>query len=285
MKWLLSVVVVSLLSCGDSQSNNETKKDSYEGIAGEWIVAYPTFEEIDSKGQKLYAEIQDSILSVQGLQLVRFAPDGSFYRTDSIDVKGRWLLSGNSALTINGGGNGFDPFRADNISYKNKNKEMELTERVYYKDYTVKVTWHLARLTNRKDTINDLFSEMHHRWRRKPTAPESDEAIKERLAAALSYHSNYYMMVAQHANYFLSSRIILPLAFYQHALGLKPFSGKSAFASLFYDSTQALTAHAHLENTMRSIAGSYPRNENYVIGYAHCMRQMAAYLRGKNDWR
>lgn len=314
MKWITLLLIVSLLSCGDSQPKSDRRTDvlnpdrnnkapqpkeekpseekpsehkpfPYNGITGEWLVAYSSYEEDDSKGEVLYERIKDSILTVQALHLLRFAADGNFYRTDTTGIKGRWQLAGNK-LTIDKGGHGFDPFRGTDVSWDKDEEELVMTEPVRYKNYTIKVTWHFIPLTVAKDTIADLFSANLNRWRIKPTAPESEAAIKERLAAALSYYSKYYMMIAGRTNYFLSDRIILPIAFYQHALGLKPFDAKSEFAKLFYDRKQALLAHNFLENTMRDIAGNYPSDDkSYVIGYANCMRQMAAYLRGRKDWK
>ncbi|HEX2631013.1 MAG TPA: hypothetical protein VHM26_18480 [Chitinophagaceae bacterium] len=315
MKWLSLLLIVSLLSCGDGQPkpdrepgalnperNNkkqEKKKEelpeqtsalkkpfTYNGIAGDWLVGYSSYEEDDSKGEELYDKIQDSIITNQGLQLVRFAPDGNFYRTDMKGVKGRWQLVNGNKLKIDKGGKGFNSFTGDNVSYDKDEEELLMMENVRYKNSTVKVTWHFMPLTAGKDTIADLFSDDMNRWRIKPSAPESEAAIKERLAASLTYHSKYYMMIADRTNYFLSDRIILPFEFYQHAMGLNPFDPKSEFAGLFYDRKQAELAHGYIKSAMDGIDGHYPADdENFVIGYAHFMRQMAAYLRGEKNWK
>jgi hypothetical protein len=281
MRSLPVIFLLLLFACKSKPLSPEEKLRN--AISGEWLVVYPSRDALSSGGREVYNEIKDSITSLQALRILRFAPDGSFYSSDSIAAKGKWTFFGGNEITVNAGGNGFAHFRADNLTYNETSEQMEMTERVTHKGNIVKVVWHLKKLTN-KDTNAALFSPVNHRWRIKPTAPEPDDSIRERVAGTLSYYSQYYMTVAQHANYFLKSRIILPLAFYQHALGLKPLKADSEFAALFYDSTQASIGHYFLEQALKEIADTeaYPRDDSYVIGYANCMKLMAAILRRKN---
>ncbi len=266
----MRIVAIAFLLFFISCKSTVGKQKSSADIAGQWLILYPDHQLKNSRERQVYTELQDSIVGLSGLKLVSFSKDGSFRQMDSLDKQGKWIVSENKLL-ITGGGKGFDEFRADVVEYTDD--ELQLAEYVRAKGVSIKLVWHFKKVN--KSASENLFEVKNNSWRIKPTQRESDEAIRKRLSEMLTYYSDYYKLVVKESSYFVPERVVLPLAFYQHAIGLRPLKRAPVFANLFFDSTQAVKAHLYLEETLFDLRGKFPRRENYVEEYAIFMKQMA----------
>ena len=121
-----------------------------------------------------------------------------------------------------------------------------------------------------------LFSSEANHWRKKPTAPEPESAIRKRLVSLLKYYSDYFKLVSKESSYFLVSRVPLPFRYYQHAIGLRDM--QPAFVNLFYNEDDAKKAYTILEQTINALTGKFDWNENFVVEYGLSLKKMANWL-------
>lgn len=221
--------------------------------------------------------MQDSIISARGLKLVQFFSDGSFQQLDSMGKKGKWNVTDKEIVVIQGG-EGFHEFQTEFFDYKDN--ELRTIEYVKKDDETMKLVWHLKKIDG-----GALFKEASNRWRKKPQQPESVEQIKTRLSDMLGFYADYYKLVSKESSYFIPTRVVVPLNFYQHAIGIKPFENSSPFTGFFYDSTQAMKAYKYLSAAMTATAEDFPSENNFVDEYAIYMEMLSkAVMRGTQIW-
>ena len=219
----------------------------------------------------IYGRIQDSLVVLKGLKLIRLTEKGVFQQMDSLENKGKWGLSADREIHIEGGGKGFDDFKARFTDYKDG--MLRVTEFVKVDGESLKLIWNLKRLTGKKAA--NLFSDENNSWRRRPAQPETEKQMKERLSQMLRYYSDYYQVVEGEANYFVPTRIVLPLKFYQHAMGMSDFDEESFFASLFYSKDQASKAYDYLADTIDGLHDDFETSKSYVQEYAWFLGKMA----------
>lgn len=249
-------------------------------IEGNWLVVYPDHDDNNSRQKKAYGEIQDSVVGLMGLKLVRFDKGGGFRQMDSLETGGQWAVTDDLLLQVENGGEGYAPFTAEFFQYEND--IMELVETIRYKGESIELKWRLKRLKGKE--ASRLFDDKSNVWRKRPLTPETDEQLKERMADMLDYYSTYYFLVDRESSYFIPSRVMLPFRFYQHAIGLRPLTEKSSFMKLFYDSAQAAKAHLSLDIAMGKLRGRFPSDgESFIHEYASYMKLMAEEIRKMNQ--
>lgn len=100
-------------------------------IEGNWLVVYPDHDDNNSRQKKAYGEIQDSVIGLMGLKLVRFDKGGGFRQMDSLETGGQWAVTDDLLLQVENGGEGYAPFTAEFFQYKKD--IMELVETIRYK--------------------------------------------------------------------------------------------------------------------------------------------------------
>ena len=247
-----------------------------ELIVGNWLIAYPKHSLKTAHQQEVYGRHQDSLVNLFGLKLISFDAKGRFTDMDSAMAStGKWALKGDSSLRITGGGKGFHPFDAmiRRIGYG----RMQLIQYLPLEDERIKVTWHLEQV-DEDHAGASLFEPAMNNWRRKPTASESVDDMKKRLATALSFYGTYFETISGEANYFSPIRVPLPFEYYQHGLGMSSFI-KPAFRELFYDVADANTAYELLETTISTLSKQYPSGKTYTNEYGAFLKLMAAKLR------
>ncbi len=247
------------------------RQQALKDIEGNWLIVFPDHNGLTAKPQKeAYGKAQDSIVSLMGLKLISFEKDGLFRQIDSVYSKGRWELTDDMKIRIHQGGEGFAPFEAGLVSYKDS--VLKIEEVIRYKNYKFPIVWNLKRMG--KGEVAALFAASANNWRQIPKQPETEAQLVQRVKAMLNYYSSYYHMVAREASYFIPLRTPLPFRFYQHAIGLQSLDSRKDFQQLFYDSTQAARAHYLVEAAINR--SRFPgTSQNYVHEYAAYMEILA----------
>lgn len=256
---IVALLLSCLISCNADTRQEKLKKD----LTGDWLVLYADHKLMNSDQRLIYAIMQDSIISMRGLKLVQFFRDGSFQQLDSLGKKGRWNVSDKDIVIIEGG-EGFNGFETEFFDLKDD--VLRTVEYVRKDDETIKLVWHLKKIDG-----SALFKDASNLWRKKPGQPESDQQLKTRLSDMLGFYADYYKLLSKESSYFIPTRVVVPLNFYQHAMGMKEFDPQSPFASLFYDSTQAARAYQYIVDAMDAPDTNYPSGGNYVDEYAKYM--------------
>ncbi|MBO9593042.1 MAG: hypothetical protein J7599_09035 [Niabella sp.] len=120
----------------------------------------------------------------------------------------------------------------------------------------------------------DLAHASLNQWRTPAPQPETPVQIAARVAGLLRYDA-LYLEVLNNSNsdYFNTRKFHLPFSYYNGGLSLKPFDPASSFAALFYDSGDAKKAHELLQTHFNT--RPYPREKNYMLGYAGFMKNLA----------
>lgn len=262
-----------LLSCKSTTREEKNR----QAIEGKWLIVYPDEQLRSSDEERIYAAIQDSLVQLKGLKLVAFEKSGLFYQADHPERKGIWKINDDKRFVIEEGGDGFSPFRAT-LTQAGK-ESMILTEFVRYEGESLELDWHLVKMKEKEAAV--FFDEDKNKWKQRPALPETEKALKEKLASMLDYYAAYYLYIRERSSYFIPGRVLLPFQFYQHAVGLRPLKNCPSFQQLFFDSAQAARAHSFLENGMRSLAGQFPKSEenSYVHEYALYMKLLAKEMR------
>lgn len=171
MPYLLLLVLVIFNSCKSGKKESEISNS----ISGNWIIIYPEHQLKNEKQKKLYATIQDSIISLFGLKLISFKEDGRFMQMDSIANNGKWEMENNSVIYVINGGRGFDKFK---ITFTAFDKGvLQLTEYVTWKDEKLRLVWQFVKVKN--ELSDNLFSDAANWWRQKPLKSQSPVEIKK----------------------------------------------------------------------------------------------------------
>lgn len=246
--------------------------DAQKAITGNWFVLYPEDVLVNEEQERIYAEIQDSLTGLKCLKLVSFSPNGEFSQLDSIDIKGRWGTKEDENVLVYDGGRGFDNFKSTFTGLKDD--VLRLTEIVNSGGEKIKLIWHLKKIEDGYAT--QLFTPAMNEWRRKPLRPESDAELKRKLVQVLEYYSIYFQLIADESSYFIPGRVILPVNFYQHGIGLKKFDRESKFTSLFYSSEQTEMAYFILKGAFNRAKFDTPKDlKSYSAEYALMLKELA----------
>jgi len=266
MRWSIIIILFVGFSC---KPLSETEK-LHQTLTGKWLIVAPDHKLKDSWQKMVYSRIQDSIVELKGLKLVRLSDNGIFQQIDSSEKKGRWGITADNVVFIEKGGKGFEYFSANFTNYKSN--LLQLTEIVEAGGEKIELTWNLKKVTS--GSAAKLFDEENNEWRKRPDQPETKKQITVRLSFMLQYYADYYKLVTKEASFFIPSRIILPFKFYQHAIGMKPFDEKSFFVKLFFNEEQAQQAWQYLKRMISKIK-TFPTKKTYVAEYIEFMEQMA----------
>jgi hypothetical protein len=244
-------------------------------LIGNWLVIAPDHHLKSGEQKWVYSQKQDSIVQTKSLKLISLSKHGIFRQVDSKDKKGRWGTTEDNRVFIEKGGTGFQDFNADFKDYKNG--LLLLSEFIEVDDEKIEVVWNLKKVSGK--TESKLFDNEKNQWRIKPTLPETEKQMKQRLSVMLQYYSDYFSLVTKEASFFIPARVILPFNYYQHAMGIKPFDENSDFAGLFFSKEQAGQGWRHLKTTYNVLKDEFPKKKNYVEEYAAFMEMMANQLR------
>jgi hypothetical protein len=265
-------VVIAIASCQTTEKASEETVDG-SGIYGSWLVVYPKHFLKNDDHRVVYAMAQDSIVNLFGLKLVEFSADGSFKQADSSHHKpGSWQLKENGLILIDKGGLGFDGFRGDLID--SGTDTLKIAQDLKLEDQTVRVVWYLRKLNDADSKT--LLGEKENWWRQKPSAEESDTAVKARLKDMLEYYSAYFTLVSRESSYFAQHRVMIPFSYYQHQMGLKAFRSVSPFANVFYNESNARKAYGMIETAMKKLSNeAFPSDKDFVIEYAKYIKRLS----------
>jgi hypothetical protein len=265
----LSFVCLLFVSC------NPSEKDLAKSLAGNWLILYPDHQLTTTRQREVYAKYQDSILALFGLKLITLDANGTFNEMDSVEkAPGKWMITEDSLLKIREGGKGFNPF---NTALTNlRDSEVLLTQYLPLQDEKIKVVWHLKKIEE-DSVMAKLFSAEANAWRKKPSSPQSTEALKKRLASILNYYANYFDLVGSASAYFAPVRVPLPFRYYQHAIGLKT-EMPAAFVNLFYSQAEAATAYEWLAQALTVFKDDFSWGGNLVQEYSAFLKKLAAWL-------
>lgn len=268
MRYVILFFLTLAIACNQADEHTDVQK----ALTGNWFVLYPEDVLVTDEQEKVYAAIQDSLTGLKCLKLVSFSPNGEFSQLDSIDIKGRWGTKENENVLVYDGGRGFDNFKSTFTGLKDD--ILQLTEIVNSGGEKIKLIWHLKKIEDGYAT--QLFTPAMNEWRRKPLKPESDDELKKRLVQVLEYYSIYFQLIADESSYFIPGRVILPVNFYQHGIGLKKFDMESKFTSLFYSSEQAEMAYYILKGAFNRAKFDTPKElKSYSAEYALMLKELA----------
>lgn len=242
-------------------------------MTGNWFVVYPQ-EKTDNESQdKLYAVTQDSIVDEKGLKLISFMDNGEFIQWDSTILRGRWGIMDESRVVVSGAGKGFQNFKT--VYADGENDEALLTKNLNINGERLQLEWHLKKI-NSGDALK-LFGAEANSWRNKPTAPESEEAMKKRLSQMLAYYGIYFKLISEASSYFMPKRVMLPITFYQHAIGIKEFDEEHRFNSLFYQAADTRKGYQLLTAVLNSADFDYPDKDknSYSLEYSYMLTYLS----------
>lgn len=261
------LTIAALSSCKEDKGLSSSK------LEGGWLVLYPDHNQLTRDQKKSYGVVQDSVVALLGLKVLRLDAKGRFSQVDSLyKTPGAWELLPDAVVHITGGGKGLNVFYGKE-TFLEKNV-LKMSEKIDVGSEQVNIVWNLKRITDKK--YKPLFTDEGNNWRKRPGAPEDKTTITKRLLAMLQYYSLYYEIVSESTSFFVGQRVHLPFKYYQHGVGMVPFETESAFASYYYDTEQALAAYKLLSDGMSELSnyGKYPSGKNYVIEYSMFMTKM-----------
>jgi len=267
MRWSPVLIVLFVISC---KSLSETEK-LHKTLSGNWLVIAPDHRLKNNLQKVVYSHIQDSIVGSKSLKLISLSNDGTFRQLDETEKKGRWGTTLDNRVFIEKGGAGFDNFSAGFKGYEGET--LLLTEFIEADGEQIELVWNLKKVTG--SYASKLFDAEKNEWRKKPAQPETEKQMKQRLSAMLQYYSDYYSLVTKESSFFISTRVILPFRYYQHAMGIVPLSEAGVFAGLFFNEEQAGQGWKHLKTTFNVLEDKFPEKDNFVEEYAEFMAMMA----------
>lgn len=270
MRLLIPVILLFIVSC----SSDSTKSPDLI-LPGNWIVLYPKDELQTRKQEEVYAKVQDSLTALKCLKLLRFSEKGAFNQQDSINITGNWGMKEEGVIQVFDGGRGFDRFHSRFSGFDGR--VLKLTEMVETQGVKLKLIWHLLRID--KGYATGLFDTDKNKWRVKPAKEETDKEVRERLIQMLEYYALYFRLIAEESSYFIPGRVILPVKFYQHGIGLKPFDEESKFANLFYSVEQAKFASYTLGGAIGRAEFNFKDNSSFTKEYVQMLEELAKEVR------
>lgn len=262
-------------------SCKEEKGVSNSKLEGGWLVLYPDHKALTRDQEKSYATVQDSVVGLMGLKVVRFDEEGRFWQVDSLYRNpGDWALQTGNVVHISQAGKGLNVFYGKEAVIEQD--VLKMSEKIDAGEEQVSIVWHLKKISDKK--FKPLFTNEGNVWRKPAEREEDKTAIAQRLLAMLSYYALYYEIVSEASSFFVGQRVHLPFKYYQHGVGMLPFSEDAAFASYFYTVAQAQFAYNLLSDGMSELSsyGKYPSGKNYVIEYSLFMTKMKETIAAQN---
>jgi len=254
-------------------SGGAKKQTVHQQVTGNWFVIYPE-EELKSKEQEdLYAKLQDSLINLKGVKLVTFADNGTFIQWDSTILRGKWGTVDETQVVVSKAGKGFENFKA---TFSGLEEDiLKLTEYVNADGEVLKLVWHLKKISTGKTA--DLFAPEKNFWRTAAATTETEDELKKRLSAMLSYYAIYFKLISDASSYFMPVRVMLPIRFYQHAIGMKDFDETHRFVSLFSSAGQAKKAFDILKATVNETEFDLPdeKKNSYSFEYSLMLEKLA----------
>jgi hypothetical protein len=270
------LLYITLICAGCKSGSN----DLHTKLTGNWFIVYPE-EELKSKQQeKIYAGAQDSLVTLKGVKLITLEKNGAFIQWDSTQFTGKWGTVDEKMVVVSGAGTGFQNFKAEFSGLAGD--ELILTEFVNVQGERIKLNWHLKRIV--KGDAATLFDARKNEWRKKPAQEETELQMRERLSAMLAYYSIYFKLIADKSSYFMPVRVMLPVKFYQHAIGMKDFDPEHRFVSLFHSVDEAKKAYGLLKDVVNHSSYNFPEsNKNsYSSEYAQMLEKLSEEIKAAN---
>lgn len=269
MRFYCFLLLLFGFGCGNQKQNTR------DALTGNWLILYPDHRLTSYSQREVYGRYQDSLITLYGLKLIKLEGDGRFVEIDSIRPKGaKWNFQ-DSVFRVQEGGKGFNPF---NTTFTDlENDTLKLTQFLTLEDEKVKLVWHLKKIDDDAKEAS-LFGAEANSWRKVPSAPESPEAMRKRLAAMLDFYGDYFTLVSKESIYFSPARVPLPFHYYQHAIGLQE-QFRPDFVRLFFNEGDALRAHSLLKQALN--ANSFPRGDNFVTEYGLFLKKLAKWMKEK----
>ncbi len=270
MRYLVLFIAVAQLCC----SSGTDKNNIHKRLSGDWFIIYPK-EMLNNKRQEdvFTAAIQDSLVTLKGVKLITMQENGTFIQWDSTIMKGKWGTVDEKMVVVSGAGTGFENFKAEFSELEDD--VPKLTEYLNVEGERIKIVWQLKKITSGKATA--LFDPKKNQWRNRPAKPESAKEMKQRLADMLGYYAIYFKLISEESTYFMPVRIMLPLKFYQHAIGMKEIDEQHRFNSLFYSAAQAHEAYTLLKETVNSSDYNFPDKDknSFSLEYSMMLEKLA----------
>lgn len=261
------------VSCG-SYDKTITGKD----IIGNWLVvsSEPQFDETIMIQKEDYQSLKDSLIGPRGLKLISIMDKGLFRQVDSsYALPGSWLFNEKTRqIFVNNAGPGFKSFSGYvQGCYKDT---MSIVETLNLPIHPMTVIWHFKKITESPEA--DLFAPANNQWRIKPNHPEDDAALRKKVSDMFHYYAVYFTMVSREASYFVPRRVLLPVKYYQHGVGMRDYATADNFKALFYNDEDARKAYDIVEHAVR-IEKKYPSGKDYVDEYALYFGQLEKALK------
>ncbi|MBE2230793.1 MAG: hypothetical protein IAE96_09125 [Chitinophagaceae bacterium] len=274
MRYLILILLILITAC-----NQPEEKSLVEQIRGNWIVLYPREAVKTRKQEEIYTATQDSFTGIRCLKLLKFDENGGFRQLDSVLIKGQWSLKENDRLQVTNGGRGFEPFKARFDGY-DEDGNLKLAEQAEVRGEKIPLIWYLKKIEGGEAL--SLFEREHNKWRYKAEKEETESAIRDRLVQMLRYYAVYFRYLSKESSYFIPGRIILPLNFYRHGIGLKNFNPESLFNALFFNEQQAEIAHYMLKGAISMAKFRLDtKGDSFTAEYAEMLDELALRLETK----
>lgn len=125
----------------------------------------------------------------------------------------------------------------------------------------------------------DILNPEQNRWRNKPASAQSDEQIRRKLVAQLTFCIDYFQLIEKkEQGYFETALLQSPFRFYRHGLGIAASDDlPERWTSIFHNEADARKAQRMLTDALQS-SGDYPKAETFVEEYRKVLEKMRLYL-------
>jgi len=141
------------------------------------------------------------------------------------------------------------------------------------------IVWHLKKIPE-DSPANYLFIPANNAWRIRPGQPEDTVSMRKRIAAMFHYYGIYFRLVSIEADYFSPKRVLLPIRYYSHGVGLRTPDDIKPFRTLFYNDADVNKAYEMVHAAMR-LDRNYPKGKDFTDEYASYFMQLEkALLKG-----
>ncbi|MBL7732652.1 MAG: hypothetical protein JNM88_15855, partial [Chitinophagaceae bacterium] len=97
------------------------------------------------------------------------------------------------------------------------------------------------------------------------------------------YYADYFRLISEEASYFVPARVMMPLRFYQHAIGMMEMSETHRFVSLFSSFAEAQKAYDMLKEVVNDADIDLPDDDSnsYSKEYALMLDVLSKDMSGK----
>jgi hypothetical protein len=261
------IICIVFMACGA-----EEKEVTESDLTGNWLVVSSSPQSERYEEAKLYAAMKDSLVGPRGLKLISIQPQGIFRQIDSSYASpGSWLFNNkNHQFFINNAGPGFHSFSGTVLGCRDDT--MSIEEKLKLPTGPLSVIWRFKRIPA-DSPANHLFAAAGNQWRIKPTAPEADAVLKKKISDMFHYYAVYFALVSREADYFSPKRVLLPIKYYQHGVGMREYEMAANFRALFYNEDDARKAYLMVANAMQT-DNHFPSGKDFVDEYARYFTQL-----------